>query len=120
MGEIADMMIDGTLCEGCGIYLEDEAPGHPRRCADCGPSKSFIQTNQPSSKKHECKECGKRFKKKFQLEQHTKDKHKQEDVNEVDKRGGQEKQQQRFKETSPLNRTGEQPVMQHRPRKGDT
>lgn len=37
MGEIADMMLDGTLCEGCGVYLEDEdSDGVPRRCAGCG------------------------------------------------------------------------------------
>lgn len=44
MGEIADMMLDGTLCEGCGELMDglvndtdelDEAPGHPRRCAAC-------------------------------------------------------------------------------------
>lgn len=50
MGEIADMMLDGTLCEGCGEIMddmidghdededqdEDDAPGYPRRCAACG------------------------------------------------------------------------------------
>lgn len=45
MGEIADMMLDGTLCEGCGELMEDliddesdeldDPPGHPRRCASC-------------------------------------------------------------------------------------
>lgn len=35
MGEIADMMLDGTLCEGCGVALDGEAGGFPRRCADC-------------------------------------------------------------------------------------
>lgn len=45
MGEISDMMLDGTLCEGCGELMDDlvpdegnellEPPGHPRRCADC-------------------------------------------------------------------------------------
>ena len=35
MGEIADMMLDGTLCEGCGEYLdEDEPEGIPRYCSD--------------------------------------------------------------------------------------
>lgn len=33
MGEIADMMLDGTLCEGCGVYLEGEANGYPRYCS---------------------------------------------------------------------------------------
>lgn len=45
MGEIADMIRDGTLCRVCGCLLEDlivpgsrtlkEAPGHPRTCQDC-------------------------------------------------------------------------------------
>ncbi|MCG1009254.1 hypothetical protein J4760_04200 [Salinicoccus sp. ID82-1] len=40
MGEIADMMLDGTLCEGCGVVFDDivageEEPGYPRTCEDC-------------------------------------------------------------------------------------
>lgn len=40
MGEIAEMMLDGTLCEQCGSVLEDivagaESPGYPRLCWDC-------------------------------------------------------------------------------------
>lgn len=34
MGDIADMMLDGTLCEGCGVYMGD-AQGIPGRCAGC-------------------------------------------------------------------------------------
>lgn len=34
MGEIADMMLDGTLCERCGEYL-GEAVGFPVICAAC-------------------------------------------------------------------------------------
>jgi hypothetical protein len=34
MGEIADMMLEGVLCETCGVYLDGEAPGHPRYCED--------------------------------------------------------------------------------------
>lgn len=33
MGEIADMMLDGTLCEGCGEYL-GEGMGFPDYCSD--------------------------------------------------------------------------------------
>jgi hypothetical protein len=33
MGDIADMMLDGTLCEGCGEFIgEDE--GYPRYCSE--------------------------------------------------------------------------------------
>lgn len=33
MGEIADMMLDGTLCEMCGSYLNEEEAGFPRYCS---------------------------------------------------------------------------------------
>lgn len=36
MGEIAEMMLDGTLCEGCGEYLGGESLGFPMRCGGCG------------------------------------------------------------------------------------
>lgn len=35
MGDIAEMMLDGTLCEGCGVYLPGEGEGIPRYCEDC-------------------------------------------------------------------------------------
>lgn len=35
MGDIADMMLDGTCCQGCGELLSDDAPGHPRTCPGC-------------------------------------------------------------------------------------
>ncbi|MBO0479615.1 hypothetical protein JZO72_08225 [Vagococcus fluvialis] len=45
MGEIADMMLEGILCQQCGTLIEDlivegsntlkEAPGYPRSCSDC-------------------------------------------------------------------------------------
>ena len=37
-GEIADMMLDGTLCEGCGEYMGGDV-GYPRRCSGCGVHK---------------------------------------------------------------------------------
>lgn len=33
MGEIAEMMLDGTMCEGCGEFLDGESPGYPRYCS---------------------------------------------------------------------------------------
>lgn len=48
MGEIADLHLDGTLCQCCGGLMEDlivkgsntlkEAPGYPRTCEDCEES----------------------------------------------------------------------------------
>lgn len=36
MGEISEMMLDGTLCEGCGEFLNEDPPGYPCYCAGCG------------------------------------------------------------------------------------
>ncbi len=42
MGEIADMMMDGTLCHECGALIDDTeasydgACGYPRYCRECG------------------------------------------------------------------------------------
>ena len=34
MGEIADMMLDGTMCEACGEFIDDGgAAGFPRYCS---------------------------------------------------------------------------------------
>jgi hypothetical protein len=72
MGDIAEMMLDGTLCEGCGVYLAGDAPGHPRRCRDCRNTEG-----QPHpSTKVPCKTCGRRV--KFAgLKDHTRDAHNQ-------------------------------------------
>ena len=40
MGDMADMFLDGTLCESCGIILGD-GPGYPRRCVECGSDPSW-------------------------------------------------------------------------------
>jgi len=34
MGEIADMLLRGVLCERCGVFLGDEV-GYPCYCEDC-------------------------------------------------------------------------------------
>lgn len=46
MGEIAEMMLDGTLCACCGDLLisEGEEPaGYPIYCAACAPD--FAEEN---------------------------------------------------------------------------
>lgn len=36
MGDIAERVLEGILCEGCGIYIDDgEEPGYPRKCKSC-------------------------------------------------------------------------------------
>lgn len=40
MGEISEMMLDGTLCSSCGEYLGgegDDGCGYPQQCAGCQP-----------------------------------------------------------------------------------
>lgn len=36
MGDIADMILMGFLCQECGAIMEDcDMPGFPRTCQDC-------------------------------------------------------------------------------------
>lgn len=35
MGEIAEGILDGDYCEGCGESMDDAGEGYPRRCAGC-------------------------------------------------------------------------------------
>ena len=70
MGEIAEMMIDGTLCEGCGVYLDGESYGVARRCPCCRKS----QNNLPPLTKVACKTCGRNVK-AAGLNDHMRDAH---------------------------------------------
>lgn len=38
MGEIADLVIEGVLCQVCGSFIDEEFGGHPRTCSDCKSS----------------------------------------------------------------------------------
>lgn len=58
MGDVADMMLDGTLCEGCGVYLHGDGNGVPRRCRDCRDDSSLPELRM----KAPCPICGKRVK----------------------------------------------------------
>jgi hypothetical protein len=42
MGEIADALINGLMCEQCGIYLDGDQPGYPRCCEDCAKADPVI------------------------------------------------------------------------------
>ncbi len=72
MGEIAEMMMEGTLCESCGGYMGSEGEGFPRLCNDCGGGKTR------SPKEFECPApgCMKAFDTKFARRTHLADKHK--------------------------------------------
>lgn len=67
MGEIADMMLDGTMCEGCGEYM-GEGDGFPQYCSeqcanDRGANPSQIKDRPvfeaPSKRDTSCPKCGK-------------------------------------------------------------
>lgn len=44
MGEIADMMLDGTLCEMCGVYIGTDS-GFPMYCSkECANDRGADQS----------------------------------------------------------------------------
>lgn len=53
MGEIAEMMLDGTLCECCGCFIDDEGiGGFPRYCSSqCARDRGAMPTKQKSKAK---------------------------------------------------------------------
>lgn len=79
MGEIAEMMLDGTLCEGCGGYMPGRSAGVPRRCRDCKRGDRALQAHppvKPGSTKTACKTCGRRVK-LAGINDHMRDAHQQ-------------------------------------------
>lgn len=70
MGEIAEMMLDGTLCAGCGEFLSETPAGYPVYCDGCKePERAVAKTA-----KVKCPECG-RMVKEAGLHDHKRDKH---------------------------------------------
>ena len=35
MAEVADMMLEGFLCQHCGVMIDGREPGFPRDCPAC-------------------------------------------------------------------------------------
>jgi hypothetical protein len=62
MGEIADMMLDGTLCESCGVYLDGNSPDHPRKCSACQKDEKLEKEKEANLLKVPCPCCEKRVK----------------------------------------------------------
>lgn len=54
MGEIAEAMLNGELCQMCGVYMGDSC-GHPRTCGDCLTDQRAL----PPFEKVRCEKCGK-------------------------------------------------------------
>ncbi len=57
MGEIADMMLEGVLCEGCGEYL-GEGDGCPAYCFGCSKDRGLSTPREKTN----CPICKKRIK----------------------------------------------------------
>lgn len=83
MGEVAEMMLDGTLCEGCGVFLNENSPGHPCHCHACAAENqaekktqriSAHHKQQAAQKKVPCPTCGRRVK-AAGLADHIRDSH---------------------------------------------
>lgn len=84
MGDIADAMLDGTLCEGCGTYMEGESEGFPRYCSDaCEADRGAAAPphrapravlSGPNPNKTNCPTCKKRVK-RAGLADHMRDAH---------------------------------------------
>ena len=56
MGDIADFILEGGLCQGCGEYL-GEGDGFPTFCASCQREE---RESRPQVDKVRCKICRKK------------------------------------------------------------
>lgn len=73
MGDVADAMLDGTLCEGCGVFMGDDV-GYPRKCDDCARVERADERRRSQPEFAICPICHKRVKTAGLL-QHTAAKH---------------------------------------------
>jgi len=56
MGEIAEMMLDGTMCECCGEFIhEGESNGFPRYCSEQCASDRGVNIPKKKRKKRKNK-----------------------------------------------------------------
>ena len=78
MGEIAEMMLDGTMCQVCGEFMDGEPAGYPVTCAGCSEEPDDSQpVNYKPPKTEPCPHpgCGKMFRSHQAAGQHWIDKH---------------------------------------------
>lgn len=63
MGEIADMMLDGTMCQGCGEWLHEggDGLGYPGYCYGCKPRPEKKKKKSPQQNKAIKKEDGQKM-----------------------------------------------------------
>ena len=80
MGEYAEMLLDGTCCEGCGEFMGGGSPGYPRYCSkQCARDRGMVAPTHGETSKRplegKCQKCGKRTKSALGLIFHMRDKH---------------------------------------------
>lgn len=71
MGEWAEMMLDGTMCQVCGEFMGGAGGGIPRTCAGCRGRPELFSQSKPKVK---CASCGKKVK-EAGLADHQRDVH---------------------------------------------
>lgn len=89
MGDIADAMLNGELCEMCGVFLDANPPGHPQYCSpQCAKDRNGVYTpvtghsgrqydaggTRLLSQRVKCPTCGKKVK-SIGLADHMRDAH---------------------------------------------
>ena len=81
MGEIAEMMLEGHMCQWCGEMIDD-AMGFPTICASCQAEEGVDQHgNKPEQtagqkrRRFHCGTCNKGFRTIDACNQHSRDKH---------------------------------------------
>jgi endogenous inhibitor of DNA gyrase (YacG/DUF329 family) len=74
MGDMADMMLDGTMCGTCGVYIGGAA-GYQQYCSkECEPPGYESESSAPAKPKVNCPRCHKRVK-SAGLDAHIRDVH---------------------------------------------
>lgn len=65
MGEIADMMLDGTMCQYCGVYLHEgeDGAGYPQSCDSCNEDGKPRRKKNANAPKMKCILCDRMIKK---------------------------------------------------------
>jgi len=58
MGDIADSIIDGVLCEWCGEYIGN-AVGYPRKCSSCKSEEKARNKKRSKGKRNQSYNHGK-------------------------------------------------------------
>ncbi len=63
MGDIADQIINGEICEMCQQATEDCPVGWAFTCSECRDESPELILNEINKQKVDCPICGKRYKK---------------------------------------------------------